>query len=104
MAEPVDPAADHLELILSRRYQRNDEEAVAHAFRDATTSRDGRLRRLRFQRANFLGSVVVEERFRRRSLPSPEAVIENFDAIGIMDRLGRFDGVLILVKISIDTP
>jgi hypothetical protein len=86
LAEPVDPAADHLELILSRRYQRNDEEAVAHTFSDATTSRDGRLRRLRFQRVNFVGSVVVEERFRRRLLPSPEAVIDNFDAIGIMDR------------------
>ena len=103
LAEPVDPAVDNLELILSRRYQRNDEEAVAHAFRDATTSRDGRLRRLRFERADFVGSVVVEERFRRRSLPSAEAVIDNFDAIGIMDRLGRFDGVLTLVKMSIDT-
>ena len=82
----------------------DDEEAVAHAFRDAMTSRDGRLRRLRFQRANFAGSVVVEERFRHRSLPSPEAVIDNFDAIGIMDRLGRFDGVLTLAKILIDTP
>lgn len=103
LAEPVAPAADDLELILSRRYQRHDEEAVAHAFGDAATLCDGRLRRLRFERADFAGSVVVEERFRRRSLPTPEAVVDNFDAIGIVDRLGRFDGVLTLVKMSIDT-
>jgi hypothetical protein len=103
LAEPVDPAADDLELILSRRYQRNDEEAVAHAFRDADTSRDGRWRRLRFARAEFVSSIVVEERFRRHSLSSPEAVLDNFDAIGIMDRVGQFDGFITLVKMSIDT-
>jgi hypothetical protein len=36
-------------------------------------------------------------------LSSPEAVLDNFDAIGIMDRVGQFDGFITLVKMSIDT-
>jgi hypothetical protein len=101
LAAPADAAADCLDLVLSRRYQRLDEEAVFHPFRDAAITATGNLRRYRFERAGFSPGVIVEERFRRHEPPPADAVLDDFDAVGIVDCAGRVTGTVVLVAIAV---
>ncbi|HTT79909.1 MAG TPA: hypothetical protein VMF86_09545 [Stellaceae bacterium] len=101
LAAPLPETAAPLVLFLSRRYQRNDEEAVGQAFSDAESRRDGARRIYRFRRDRFMPTVVVEERFRSHALPPAEAVLDDFDAVGIIDPAGRVAADIVLVSIEI---
>jgi hypothetical protein len=101
LAEPVGAAASGLSLFLSRRYQHNDEEAVCQAFAEAAAQRRPGQRVYRFSRARFTPAIVVEQRFRRHDLPSVAAVLDDFDAVGIIDLEGPVAGDIVLVSIRI---
>lgn len=101
LAAPPAGAAEALDLVLSRRYQRFDEEAVFQPFRDAAASDSGDLRMFVFRRSGFAPGVIVEERFRPHP-PAPLAeVLDDFDAIGLLDFHGRLTEPVVLVAMAI---
>jgi pimeloyl-ACP methyl ester carboxylesterase len=101
LATPLSDAIEELDLVLSRRYQRLDEEAVFHPFRDTAAETAGGQRIYRFARAGFVPGIIVEQRFRAHPLPAVRAVLDDFDAIGIVDLRGRVTDAVVLVSISI---
>jgi hypothetical protein len=101
LGEPVDDTAGGLDLVLSRRYQRLDEEAVFHPFRDAAVTEAGNVRIYRFARDGFRPGVVVEQRFRAHDLPVTSDILDDFDAAGIVDLPGRLSAAVVLVSLAI---
>jgi pimeloyl-ACP methyl ester carboxylesterase len=101
LAAPVDGAVDELDLVLSRCYQRNDEEAAFHAFRGAAVTEADNIRRYRFERAGFVPGIIVEQRFREHALPIASAILDDFDAVGIVDFHGRVRVPITLVSMMI---
>jgi pimeloyl-ACP methyl ester carboxylesterase len=101
LAAPADDVVDKLDLVLSRRYQLFDEEAVLQPFRDAAVTRAGDLGIYCFAREGFAPAVIVEPRFRAPALPEADAVLADFDAIGLADVDGRAAGAVVLVAIAI---
>jgi pimeloyl-ACP methyl ester carboxylesterase len=101
LAVPVDGAVDEFDLVLSRRYQRNDEEAVFHAFRGAAVTEADNIRRYRFERTGFVPGIIVEQRFREHGLPIASSILGDFDAVGIVDFHGRVRIPITLVSMMI---
>ncbi|HEY1798208.1 MAG TPA: hypothetical protein VGG57_18990, partial [Stellaceae bacterium] len=99
LREPVPVEIGGLSLYLSRRYQRLDEEAVAQSFAESI-GEDG-LRRYRFARDRFAPAIVVEQRFRRHTPPAAADILDDFDAIGVIDFDGRAAVSFALVSITI---
>jgi hypothetical protein len=101
LREPAPSGMGALSLYLSRRYQRFDEEAVAQSFAEARPAGDDGLWRYHFARDRFVPAVVVEQRFRRHVLPAAADILDDFDAVGLIDFDGRATVSFVLTSISI---
>jgi SAM-dependent methyltransferase len=100
-AEPLGAAIDGLDLVLSRRYQRLDEEAVFHPFRAAAEIDTSAGYLYRFARGSFGPGIIVEQRFRSHALPNTSEILCDFDAIGIVNLDGQLTQTLVLSSIAI---
>ncbi len=92
---------DGLALFLSCRYNRLDEISVAQSFASALRRNEQGSVVFRFARADFVPSVVIEQRFGPIGLPDATSVLDRFDAIGLTDPDGACSGDFLLRRIMI---
>ncbi len=98
---PLGDSARHLDLVLSRRYQHFDEEALIQPFLQSEAGLEGTVWVYRFHRDGFVPGVIVEQRFRPHALPQVADIIDDFDAVSIADMDGTLNRTVTLVWIAI---